>query len=867
VAEEIRCPMCSKLNPPDSEECAFCHARLKPLLAGPAREEAGASPSAPAPGGSAEQAGQEDWLARMRSGASDEEPEQVPNEEGEEPGGSPDWLGRLRQVGPVDEGPPAGEIPDWLGGSEGGTAGEAAAAAEQEEPTRDEPAQIPDWLARVRERQAQEGPSEPGPEAPASEVDEAWLARIRDSGEPVGEGLPSGHGPLDQPKSEPEPEGPTGMPSAQGGVGAPREPGAGEGVPDDSELAWVRDSGADMSWLDGAVAEGEAGASEAPQGEAAGSGWLSELEAPAGEPAPRTGGERTPWLGEAEIVAEQPFTSLGDEIGEPEPGEADWLKELKQGADQPSSWQDQGAGGIWEAASGGNLEWLAEYDASAGRGPAERPEEPVPSEAGGAPDWLAELNQPGGPPTSATPEEIQPPQPEEPLPPPMPEPEPEEPKELPHVPALVFSDQAKPAPPQEGDFDLGSLEVELPDWLGEQKTGESEGGLAGADLAPATLPAWLEAMRPISTFRSVVDVAEEEEETLESAGPLAGLRGVLMAEPVMAMPRAPTIGSAKLEVTERQYQQADMLHQMIEEEEQEVPSPATRKLRIPLLRWAVSAVMLLAVVLPITTGVPAFPLPTQTSQGLKPLIALVNNVPVDRPTLIVFDFDPGYSGELDAVAGAFLDQVMARGIPVVSLSTRPSGPALAVGLLDRVAARHGISPGTGYMHLGYLSGGPTAVQVFAAAPREAVRKGFDLPKTAEGDDVCSGWDCPILSGVQRLSDFGMVAVISSGTESARIWAEQAHPYLGQVPLVMVLSAGAEPLIRPYYEALQPQVNGILSGLPDAVAYEQANAMPGEASSRWNPFGTALVVAEVMLAAGVVYGLAKWSLPGVRGPHE
>jgi hypothetical protein len=163
------------------------------------------------------------------------------------------------------------------------------------------------------------------------------------------------------------------------------------------------------------------------------------------------------------------------------------------------------------------------------------------------------------------------------------------------------------------------------------------------------------------------------------------------------------------------------------------------------------------------------------------------------------------------------------------------------------------------MHLGYLSGGPTAVQIFAAAPRDAVRKGFDLPKTDQGEDACGGWDCPILSGIERLSDFGMVAVITSGTENARIWAEQAHPYLGPVPLVMVLSAGAEPLIRPYYEALQPQVNGILSGLPDAVAYEQANVMPGEARSRWNPFGAALGVTEAMLAAGVVYGLARWFL--------
>jgi hypothetical protein len=857
VAEEIRCPMCSKLNPADSEECGFCGARLKPLTAGAGPDDSGAGPTPSPPAGPEEQGGQEDWLARMRSSTEGEEPEEGLPEEGEEAAGSPDWLGRLRQVGPTDEGPPPGDVPDWLGEPTEESEPDSGTPSDEAEP-----GQIPDWLARVRERQAQEAATAPEAEGEeqAGEADEDWLARIRDSGKPVGEGLPFGAGSVEAPALEPE-EQPFSASADEGPTPPPSEPGAEEAVPEVSEVAWAEGSGADMSWLDEIVAEDEAGAAGPSFEHADAAEWLSELEAAAGESGDQAPEGAATWLGDAEILPEQPFTGAEDEIGEPEPGEADWLKELEQGAEQPSSWQDQAEGGIWEAASEGNLEWLAEYDASSGQAPPAEPEEAVPSPDQGAPEWLSELNETGEPPPS-TPEEVQPVEAEEP-PQPVEEPTPEPVEQLPHVPALVFGEQEQPSPAQAGDFDLGSIEDELPDWIGEQKAGapggEEGGGQPGVDLAPATLPAWLEAMRPISTFRSVADVADEEEETLESAGPLAGLRGVLMAEPVMAMPRTPTVGSAKLEVTERQYAFADLLHRMVEEEEKEAPKPAERRLRVPILRWAVSFVILLTIILPITTGFPAFALPTQASRGLEPLITLVNGLPVDRPSLVVFDFDPGYSGELDAVAGAFLDQVMARGIPVVSLSTRPSGPALAVGLLDRIAARHGISPGSGYMHLGYLSGGPTAVQIFAASPRDAVRKGFDLPKSDDGEDVCSGWDCPILSGVNQLSDFGMVAVISSGTENARIWAEQAHPYMGQAPLVMVLSAGAEPLIRPYYEALQPQVNGILSGLPDAVAYEQANVMPGEAQSRWNPFGSALVVIEVMLAAGMVYGLAKWLL--------
>jgi len=158
--------------------------------------------------------------------------------------------------------------------------------------------------------------------------------------------------------------------------------------------------------------------------------------------------------------------------------------------------------------------------------------------------------------------------------------------------------------------------------------------------------------------------------------------------------------------------------------------------------------------------------------------------------------------------------------------------------------------------LGYLSGGPIAVQLFAAAPRETISRGFLLPGDMESQ---SGWQSPILEGVSQLSDFGLVVVITAGTDSARTWVEQAYPWRGETPLVMVLSVGTEPMIRPYYEALEPQVDGILTGLPAAVNYEQYLGRPGNAVARWNAFGTGMLTIELILLAGVIYGAALWLL--------
>jgi hypothetical protein len=420
------------------------------------------------------------------------------------------------------------------------------------------------------------------------------------------------------------------------------------------------------------------------------------------------------------------------------------------------------------------------------------------------------------------------------------------------VPALVGGAD-EPA-----DEELGDLG--LPDWLGEIEPLEDESTSSPqaetSDLAPATLPNWLEAMRPVDTFRSVVEIEPEDDQAVESVGPLAGLSGVLLAEPVVAMPRTSSVGSLQLDVSERQYAQAELLHRMVDEEEQEAAAAPKRKTRLAVFRWAIALFVLLAVSLPIITGAPSFALPGLEPRELGALFSLVERVPLEQPVLVVFDYEPGYAGELEAVSGAFLDQVMGRGLLLASMSTRPTGPALALKAIEPFVVRHGYENGQNIVNLGYLSGGQTAVQLFAISPREAVLEGFALPDEVQGADL-SVWETPVLDEVEVLSDFGMVAVITADSESARVWAEQARPNMGDTPLVVVLSAGAEPLIRPYFESDDPKVGGILSGLPAAVAYELRNGRAGLAQDRWDAFGTGMLAAEIVLLAGAGYGLLIW----------
>jgi hypothetical protein len=471
-------------------------------------------------------------------------------------------------------------------------------------------------------------------------------------------------------------------------------------------------------------------------------------------------------------------------------------------------------------------------------------------------DWLEDLQVEGPPVEPEVPEdEVVEAEPEEAAPdePPADESIPGLEQELPQVPALLIEEGAQSTE--------GLASVDLPDWLGQADLPQDpsvEEEQPEQDLAPATLPTWLEAMRPVETFQSVVEIESEEDQAVESVGPLAGLRGVLMAEPVVAMPRTSQGGSMQLSVSERQFAQAELLQRMVREEQREEPAQAAGGPRLAFIRWGITAVLFLAAAMPSVMGFPTFRQPILEPRELGALFQLVNGLPSDEPALFVFDYEPGYSGEMDAVAGPLLEQVTARGIPIVTMSTKPTGSPMAVRLVGRFGQKYGYENGVDLIHLGYLSGGPTAIQLFAIAPREAILRGFSLPVglTQAAD---SAWESAVLSEVSNLSDFGMIVVITSGTESARTWAEQAKVRMGNTPLVMVLSAGAEPLVRPYFEAEKPQVNGILAGLPAAAAYERRNAQSGDAQVRWDSFGAGMFAAELVLVVGVVYGAGSWYL--------
>ncbi|OGO46721.1 MAG: hypothetical protein A2Z30_03165 [Chloroflexi bacterium RBG_16_64_43] len=410
----------------------------------------------------------------------------------------------------------------------------------------------------------------------------------------------------------------------------------------------------------------------------------------------------------------------------------------------------------------------------------------------------------------------------------------------------------------------------LPEWLtaGSSPTPPPMEAL-GAGLEQAVLPPWLRAMRPVEGPLAPKGEAGEAEERVESAGPLAGLRGVLPPKVEAEVGRHPPVLPSVLDIQPAHAAHAELLQRIISTpESRAVPRARRRPQARPWGGLVVLVILVAAMIVPGLTGTSVFARPSVVAVETLQTANLINSLPLDRPLLLAVDYDAAASAELEAAALAVLDHVMTIGAPIASVSTRPVGPALAERLMARTRAAHPqYQAGINYLPLGYLPAGPIGLRAFAANPWQAVY----------AQSAPESWDAGLVAALHASSNFSAILVVASDPAVLQTWIEQVHTAVPSVPLVAIVSAAAEPLARPYYESAFPSVQGMVVGLAGAEAYECLNALdpasgrcgrPGVADSMWDPFGMAVLGAVLILLVG---GLASVIRRGVismrRTSHE
>jgi hypothetical protein len=437
------------------------------------------------------------------------------------------------------------------------------------------------------------------------------------------------------------------------------------------------------------------------------------------------------------------------------------------------------------------------------------PEAPAPAEV---PDWLRDM-APEEPGPSAAEEAAAPAAEFEPAAqgPVTEEPAPEMPAPA-DIPEWLQQAAPSSAPPFVGEIPVS--EAEAPEWLSEPRQEvapstsaditppfEVEPDVASAEaagLARAEIPAWLEAMRPSA------ERAEEtvEEEPAETEGLLEGLRGVLNPLPMIDMARSAE-SAPPTEISEATLARAQLLQSLLTRPT-EAPKPKTRKRTADISELVPR--LLIAIALVLVVGglllVPQYPtLDSQIPSLAQPDISsvdgvynLIEGINERESVLVAFEYGPADADEMNAVATVILEHLTAQGVNISIASTRPEGLAVAQALRGDINAREQVASGQ-RAALEYNEEGP----------------GY-RPGNAAGI-------AQILASIDTPPD--LIVLLVAKPEPLRWWVEQTRAYYGadSPPIAAGVSAAIEIATSPYLDINANQLQGIVSGLGGAVAYE------------------------------------------------
>lgn len=759
---EIICPQCGASNPSDAIECKKCHHLFFD------------SPSSNAFQFEGEE---DDWLKSLRD---DTEP--PPQSEGDE-------------TKPSDTPPFTEEVPDWLARirqrsqEERGSEGQPEENAEEEE--------LPDWLRDVEISPSQSEPSSTEPEAEEELPLPDWLSlgNLEETGEsapvqPASDSLAAG-GDLDL-SDEQLPDWLKGIEQTEESAVEPPS------TPQEETLDWLESSNlfaeeadtgqiplttseeAEPDWLKSFESFGTSLSplqGEEEQTTETGEDWLKAFESFEGETEPLPIEEETPPTLPAEVQLEHIEELPTDQ---PSPDEA--------GIPQEELLPEETIAGeipISDIQSPESAEdWLASFPTLEEGLPSlegELPEEP-PVELSAETEDLSSIL-----------EEISP---------------------LGEGASSAFVLETPPTePPAEEEYQISPfISEELPEWFDEQVfEPSSETPLPAAEgeagLEPAELPGWLEAMRPIDAV-APGRIGTDEDQRIETSGPLSGFQGVLPAEALITQYSKPVVYSTRLQVSEKQRNYANLLESILQEEKQGRTTRVEKAAAPQILARMLIGIVLAATVLFVLIGgvnlaAPPSLFAPENVAFFTQLQSLISSTEQSSPILLVVDFEPALAGEITTIAQPVMNDLIKSGKSIAIVSINPAGAVLADELLLSSASEGQI------LNLGYLPGGVTSIAALASQPSLAA------PRDRFG---VYAWDQTPFQNVQRISDFAAILLLSDNTDTSRLWIEQFSPLLEETPLLVIASNQAAPMIQPYVQ--NGQAAGMLAGLPGLAAYQQ-----------------------------------------------
>lgn len=202
--------------------------------------------------------------------------------------------------------------------------------------------------------------------------------------------------------------------------------------------------------------------------------------------------------------------------------------------------------------------------------------------------------------------------------------------------------------------------------------------------------------------------------------------------------------------------------------------------------------------------------------GLTAAYTAIDQLTPGSPVLVNWAYDPATAGEMDLLAQPVIEHLLTRRVQLVVVSQLPGGPATARGLIDQAALdlrrSVGFFPASSQPLMidgGFLPGGASVLPLL----------GQDAANTVSAATLPGPTGPLSAQAVSILASQGpaLTLIFAAQAEDVQEWLEQVQPLDG-VPVIAVVSAGADPILRPYLDS--GQLLGLVSGFDGAFNYSQ-----------------------------------------------
>lgn len=346
-------------------------------------------------------------------------------------------------------------------------------------------------------------------------------------------------------------------------------------------------------------------------------------------------------------------------------------------------------------------------------------------------------------------------------------------------------------------------------------------------LPKAEIPEWVQQLKPRELTG---EPPREPEGPEEISGPLKGMQGIVAIEPAIAKPRVASLPAAYVTTPEQQ-QQVALLRQLT----QEMPEMATALATKPAYDTAVwlrfvLAILLIAVLLGGLRG-PSIVATDVVISGNVQAVGTAVSAAAGQPVLVAVEYTPAMAAELSPQAELLLAQLEANGSPILITSQYAAGTAVANNLAAAANA----------LMIGYVPGESIGLR--------------QIGDCLAGRNECDRLNGRLLDDDLRanLGQIGLVIVLTGDRDNLVNWIEQVGSVSEDLPMVAGVTQALTPLANSY--VVTEQLNGLLGGAPDTVAYEQLADLPKSGvQSHLNAQIFGQLLAGVLLLVGLLtYG--------------